>query len=395
MSLRLTSYIILSCLLFPVFSLDVQASQPPLPKDKQEALNAIQERMAREKSAITKLTQESDSARKEMENLQDELVTVSRSIQTEEQALSNLQTDLEVQETRLAELNIELAHNRKTLSHGLSAALRLRQMPAETLFIRTDAPVRTARTAMLLKHNLPPLKERLNKIAVAMTEAETVKNNIARNKQDQEHILAKLKEEEIRLAGLIERRQDAYKKKQSDLSVRQKRLSRLAEESESLGDLVIRVQRENRALTLAAISRQEKPPRRASRAAQMLPGLPSAGQIEISFGQPDRFGAAAQGLSIRTPSGALVSTPLAGVIKYAGPFKHYGQLIIIEHEGRQHSLLAGFEELKAGVGQYVAAGEPVAVMPDSKNRAQAPSLYFELRYDGQPTDPLPRIAQKG
>jgi septal ring factor EnvC (AmiA/AmiB activator) len=72
---------------------------------------------------------------------------------------------------------------------------------------------------------------------------------------------------------------------------------------------------------------------------------------------------------------------------YAGQFRRYGQILIIEHGGRYHSLLAGLERIDAVVGQWVLAGEPVGVMgsPDGDR----PELYFELRRTGQPINPLP------
>jgi len=76
---------------------------------------------------------------------------------------------------------------------------------------------------------------------------------------------------------------------------------------------------------------------------------------------------------------------------FAGPFKGYGQILIIDHGGGYHSLLAGIEQIEASVGQRVVAGEPVGVMKSGEANA---SLYLELRRQGQPINPLPWLVAR-
>ncbi|WP_245986647.1 murein hydrolase activator EnvC family protein [Azospirillum thermophilum] len=75
--------------------------------------------------------------------------------------------------------------------------------------------------------------------------------------------------------------------------------------------------------------------------------------------------------------------PQAGSIMFAGPFKGYGQILIVEHGNGYHSLIAGLGRIDTAVGKRVAAGEPVGLMPADGS----PDLYFELRRNGQPINP--------
>ena len=75
---------------------------------------------------------------------------------------------------------------------------------------------------------------------------------------------------------------------------------------------------------------------------------------------------------------------------FAGPFKGYGQLLIIAHGGGYHSLLAGFGRIDRAVGQFVLAGEPVGLM--ATETSEKPILYLELRRKGDPVNPLPWLA---
>ena len=83
-------------------------------------------------------------------------------------------------------------------------------------------------------------------------------------------------------------------------------------------------------------------------------------------------------------------SPYSGTIVFAGPFRSYGQLLIIEHGDGYHSLLAGLSRIDGTVGQWVAAGEPVGAMAPLS--VGGPSLYVELRHNGEPVDPLPWLA---
>ncbi|GGF18640.1 peptidase M23 [Aliidongia dinghuensis] len=117
---------------------------------------------------------------------------------------------------------------------------------------------------------------------------------------------------------------------------------------------------------------------------------PVAGQVIKRFGESDGY-QEAKGLTIRTRGAAQVVAPFDGQVMFAGPFKGYGQILIIDHGGGYHSLLAGIDQIEATVGQRVVTGEPVGVM---KSGDPGPSLYLELRRQGQPINPLPWLAAR-
>jgi septal ring factor EnvC (AmiA/AmiB activator) len=95
-------------------------------------------------------------------------------------------------------------------------------------------------------------------------------------------------------------------------------------------------------------------------------------------------------------AGAQVTAPCDGWVVYAGPFRSYGQLLILNAGGGYHVLLAGMERISVDLGQFVLTGEPVAVMGGGPQSAAAvatgssqPVLYIEFRKDGSPVDPSP------
>src|SRR5262249_17437737 len=90
----------------------------------------------------------------------------------------------------------------------------------------------------------------------------------------------------------------------------------------------------------------------------LLP-FPVQGRALLKFGQIDRDGTSSKGMHIETRHGAQVVSPCDGTILYAGPFRSYGQLLIIDPGGGYHVVLAGIDRIQAVQNQAVLAGEPI------------------------------------
>jgi septal ring factor EnvC (AmiA/AmiB activator) len=127
--------------------------------------------------------------------------------------------------------------------------------------------------------------------------------------------------------------------------------------------------------------------------------LPAQGKQVKHFGDDDGVGGALKGLSLQTRAEARIVAPSDGWVVYAGPFRSYGQLLILNAGGGYHVLLAGMGRIDVSLGQFVLAGEPIAVMGASaaasqgENDSSRPVLYVELRKDGRPIDPGPWWAE--
>jgi len=138
----------------------------------------------------------------------------------------------------------------------------------------------------------------------------------------------------------------------------------------------------------------EEPVTRSFAKARGTMPFPVAGNLTGRYGgagqTPGEPGLLAKGITITARAGAQVVAPFDGIVAFSGPFRGYGQLLIIEHSEGYHTLLAGMGHIDATAGQRVLAGEPIGVMDD----ASAPALYVELRRDGQPINPLPWLADR-
>jgi septal ring factor EnvC (AmiA/AmiB activator) len=121
-----------------------------------------------------------------------------------------------------------------------------------------------------------------------------------------------------------------------------------------------------------------------------------AGTLVRGFGEATDTGPAS-GLSYQAPPAARVVSPCGGRVVFAGPFRSFGQLMIVDCGASDLFVLAGMDRLDARVGQTVQPGEPVGVMPnwDPRGPGTRPSLYVELRHAGQAVNPAPFLRAKG
>ena len=123
--------------------------------------------------------------------------------------------------------------------------------------------------------------------------------------------------------------------------------------------------------------------------------MPAQGRKVLAFGDKTQYGGQSKGVVVETRHGAQVTSPCDGWIVYAGSFRTYGQLLIINAGGGYHVLVAGLSQVDVQLEQFVLAAEPVGTMSPAPKAAagkppsSAPVLYIEFRKDGRPIDPDP------
>ncbi|RIV90115.1 metalloendopeptidase, partial [Aurantiacibacter xanthus] len=110
--------------------------------------------------------------------------------------------------------------------------------------------------------------------------------------------------------------------------------------------------------------------------------LPVTGRLVTGFGA-SAGGRASTGLTLAPIAGAQVVAPGAGRIAFAGAYRGYGQIVIVEHAGGWTSLVTGLARADAKVGDQVAAGAPLGVAGPGR-----PTITLELRKAGEPVNPL-------
>lgn len=376
---------------------------PPVPPQKTQSLEILQKRIADEKAQQDKLSKQAKDAEKDIAAGKSKIVNLSAAIRKNEDAMRLLEMDIEKRALEEEILAAQLDRDRGSMASTVLGLARLRRVPPELLIIRPGAPLETAQTAMLLGNMLPALDQRAQKLA---RDIDTLHEIRAKLSSDRDNLLAtktKLEEQNKELAQMMARREKEFKSAHVQYRASAARAEQFASEAKSLADLVARIEQENQRVAAAqAESRQTEssrpspppaPRKKTSKGGKSnIKGLgnaiwPVSGRALARFGDPDEFGSALKGVRIGAPARSIVVTPLEGVVKYAGTFRNYGQLVIIEHDNGYHSLLAGLSRADVAIGQGLKAGEPVGYMPASSSQDGPLALYYELRHDGEAIDP--------
>jgi septal ring factor EnvC (AmiA/AmiB activator) len=404
---------------------------------------------AKDQDIARDLALKAAALKQEIRDLQVKMVGAARKAQEQEAALTAVEAtlqDLEVQEAAAAE---NLAGRRAQLNLTLAALQRIALTPTEAVLVSPAAPIDIVRSATLLKVAVPAIEARAAALRGELAALDQLRGRIAVERGALTETAKLLKEERRQTAALIERKKQLQAATAAEQDAAVKRAERLAGQAANLRELMDRVERDamaraereraaraQREEERLALERQAEAYAEAQRQAnaqasaeaqapsaeaaadetqfqiaalqpsaniRAFPSeqhslvLPALGKVITQYGELSTAsvdgGAASKGITIRTREGAQVVAPYDGKIVYAGKFRSYGQILIIEHGEQYHTLLAGLDRIDAAVGQWVLAGEPLALM--SSSRDQSPELYLELRRTGQPINPLPWLAING
>lgn len=349
-----------------------------------------------------------------MKKLQARSVAAARKAQDLESEISRVEDRLEtlVSDEKLKAR--DLSEQRGRLTRLIAAIQRMARHPPAALIALPTKPNDTVRSAILLRTTIPAVRASADRLRGDLDALNKVRDEIAQKRHDLNTAEKALAVEQGALRNLTRDKRRVEARLRAERSAEADKAAALAAEADSLRELLNRIEkqrgdaeREERARAeeeRRQLARRTPPPAPAAapprpppkpqkpqeaRLGRGMP-LPARGRIVQGFGDKTNIGDTAKGLSIATRSGAQVVAPHDGTVVFAGPFKRVGRLLIIEHAGGYHTLLAGFARIDVGVGRRVVAGEPVGIM--SASPKPAPTLYFELRHRGQPINPMPWLA---
>ena len=309
------------------------------------------------------------------------------------------------------------------------------------------APLDLARGQMLLALAVPELQRRSQLLEADIADLRELSAEIASRRSRMTALAASLDAGRREIASLLVEKAELQRQTAAEAAAADARSAKLAAEAKDLKDLLDRIAAEQAAQQKAAQERaaqeeaaQERaaqeqaardhaaqqgaggapaaasppspapasapaaaPPQTAAlppasanaRAFPTKPGslvMPVAGPIIGRFDQLAASGSKEKGILIQAQPGATVLAPFDGQVVYRGPFRSYGEILIIQHSGGYHSVLAGLGRSDAALGQWVLAGEPVGVMGSPQQDGNT-KLYVELRHDGHPIDPAPWLGK--
>jgi murein hydrolase activator len=392
-------------------------ASPDAIKQREQELEATR---AQQKSAAElqeKLKAEIAAMGQDRSKLNQQLIDIAAQVRSVETRIGDAEARLHALDSREQQIRGSLDSRRSEIVEVLAALQRAGRRTPPALLVRPEDALQSLRTAMLLGSVVPELRARAEKLVGDLGELVTLRKTIATERDKLAVDRDKLGDDQTRLAALVEERQRKQSSVEKDMEAEGARAVALSRQADSLQGLIGKMEQDlkSAAKAAAAASLQGAPasangkpdlaalkdPARMSPAiafasAKGLFAMPVNGVKIREFGGSDGAGGIEKGISLATRAGAQVTTPCDGWVVYAGPFRSYGQLLILNAGGGYHILIAGMERISVNIGQFVLTGEPVATMGTKSQvasilaaNASQPVLYVEFRKDGTPIDPGP------
>lgn len=427
------------------------------PDEARRRLESDRARLEATERRSKDLQAELDKIAAERERINGRLVETAKLVQQSEAQLSLIESrlgELDAQDKQLRE-TLEARHG--SISVLLGAMLRMGRNPPPVMVASRKDMLSAFRSGALLTPALDELGTEAKTLSEQLKDLLRVRTSIRTEGEKLRAETTRLNDARLRLAGLQESKRQSLAERQSELEKVRQAANDITRSVSDLGDLIRKLDREvaertglgsyEQEIAAAAAAAAAEPaaagpaptaapggkdaakvaaappgPGRGDnragpvvlapagdRMAMLTPGrikpampfpeakgllpLPAQGKRVLAFGEKTQYGSQSKGIVLETRQGGQIVSPCDGWIVYAGEFRSYGQLLIINAGGGYHILLAGLSQIDAQLGQFVLAGEPVGVMSagakstQAKPQESAPILYIEFRKDQRPIDP--------
>jgi murein hydrolase activator len=390
---------------------------PDAIKQREQELEATRAEQKSAAEAQEKLKADITAIGEDRAKFNQQLIDIAAQVRGVESKIGDTEARLHPLDDREQQIRGSLDSRRSEIIEVLAALQRAGRRTPPALLVRPEDALQSLRTAMLLGSVVPELRARAQKLAGDLSELFALRKTIATERERLAVDRDKLKDDQTRLAALIDERQRQQSSIEKDMAAESARAITLSKQVDTLQGLIAKMEQDSKTAAKAAATASLqgapanlngkpnlgalKDPSRLSPAiafasAKGLFALPVNGTKIREFGGSDGAGGVEKGISLATRVGAQVTTPCDGWVVYAGPFRSYGQLLILNAGGGYHVLIAGMERISVNIGQFVLTGEPVATMGTTSQvasvlaaNASQPVLYVEFRKDGTPIDPGP------
>jgi septal ring factor EnvC (AmiA/AmiB activator) len=418
----------------------VSAAEDDLSREEaQKKLDETSHKLQSSRAQEQGLAQDIAALAEARAKLNTDLIEAGKQVQASEAKLSETEAKLSELTDQVTVIRNSITERKETIVKMLSAMQRIGRTPPPALVTRRDDALAVVRSAMLLAQVFPELKYQADNLSQELDGLVKLETGIREQRDTEKRENDRLADERGRIDSLLEEKKAKLAQSEAELAATRQAAEQQAAEETELNALIARLderiakaevaQYDAEVATEKALRAREQQQALATPGnekvieikpestkiafaspARMKPAmpfeltkgtlpLPAQGKRLKRFGEADGVGGSLRGISLQTRGEARIIAPTDGWVVYAGPFRSYGNLLIINAGGGYHVLLAGMGRIDVSLGQFVLAGEPVAVMGavlqagQGNNDNSRPVLYVEFRKDGRPIDPGPWWAE--
>ena len=368
---------------------------PASANDIENRLEAVQQDLDKSREKRANLDKAARKAAAELRAVKRQGVNLARKMHRHSADADRIEAQLNSLEERERTKTEKMQQRKTQLSVTLAALQRLARMPTATLVAVPQSTDKTIRTAILLRAAVPELQRDAMSLGDDLRALTSLRDQISADKVALTDSLARLKAERKSLAALTSDKFKLLKNMKSAERAAAQKAARLSARAGNPRELLEKLSiRQNRPalrapgsapvalIPVPARKPAVTPPVTISRGV-----LPAPGRIVTTFGAKMPNGTLSKGVFVVTRPAAAVVAPTPGRVVFAGQFRGYGNLVILELRDKGHALISGMSRIDAQVGDDVLVGEPLGEMTPSTGTA--PKLYFELRRRGRPINPMP------
>lgn len=400
----------------------------PDPDQSRAEYEQVSKEITLSSERLAKLAADIAAVKKDHASITAALIQSAMTEQKLGQDIEDIGAKLEGLKAQQQKIRASLMARRDVLAEVLGALQRMGLNPPPAILVKPEDALSSVRSAILLGAVVPELRQQTDSLLADLKEQTRVTASIEAERARLTETVGDQTAEKKRLGMLLEAKQKLETDTQAQMAAEQRRSEQLAAKASSLKDLIASLEaqadktRKAADAAKAAAAGQAGDDKTGGDTTASLPvpegnqltatapfsalqgqiALPVTGRIKRRFGADDGNGAVMLGDMLATQSGAIVTAPADGNVLYAGPFRSYGQLLILNAGDGYHVVLAGMSRISVVTGQSVLAGEPVGAMGEarvastsvSKNGNATPELYVEFRKDGKPVDPAPWWADR-
>jgi murein hydrolase activator len=374
-------------------------------------LNSVEQDITLSAEAQEKIKTDVAAALADQEAISAKLIEIAKQVQAQQAAVGVAED--KILNLRKEEITIraDLAEKQDVLSELLAGLQRLEQNPPPALVVEPNDVLSALRGAMMFGSIVPELRGEAEILSKKLARLEKIRGDLETEKTALNANMVSLKTSQIDLGQLILQKKQLVFDSAGKLESEKKRAAELASKAKSLKQLVAELtaarlkeeaEKSKQALALEAEQKRQaeallKPQMIFSASLGRL-AYPAQGQIIKRYGDDDGLGSSLRGVAVATQKSAQITAPVDGKVEFAGPFRSYGQLLILNPGEGYLVLLAGMTEISAEMGQTVRAGEPLGIMGDGPSsvtllgdqvQEERPVLYVEFRKNGEAVDSAP------
>ena len=415
------------------------AAEEGLSRDEaRQKLDQTEQSLQSNRAKEQGLAQDLAALAEERAKLNSALIEAGTRVQASEAKLSETEAKFAELTEQVNVIQSSITERKEAIVKMLSAMQRIGRTPPPALVTRRDDALAVVRSAMLLADVFPELKYQADNLSRELEGLVTLESGIRGQRDAEKRETERLTADRAALDLLLEEKRRATAQGEAELADIRRVAVEQAQAVTDLNELVdrldaqiakveiaqydaeiaaeraLRAREQQQALAtpdnesvveikpqstrVAFASPDRLKPALPFEAAKGTLRLPAQGRRVKRFGDADAGGSTLKGIALQTRGEARITAPADGWVVYAGAFRSYGQLLIINAGGGYHVLLAGMSRIDVSLGQFVLAGEPIAEMgnaapPNQGNDSLRPVLYVEFRKDGRPIDPDPWWAE--